>query len=95
MICNKIFLFQCVSFCRLCAAIKGHIDFWEQSTMRPPPTAQQPCKGRIGKGNGMVVQQFWGNGYQLDFDLSNLAAGVYVVQLEDGKNIITKKVVKQ
>lgn len=45
--------------------------------------------------NGKVVQQVKGNGYQLYFDLSGLAAGVYFVWIKDGENIITKKVVKQ
>lgn len=45
--------------------------------------------------NGKVIQQFIGNGYKLNFDLSSVASGVYLVRIEDGKNIITKKVVKQ
>lgn len=45
--------------------------------------------------NGKIIQQFTGNGYKLDFDLSTVAAGVYFVRIEDYNRIITKKVVKQ
>lgn len=45
--------------------------------------------------NGKMIGQSRGNGNKLDFDLSNVAAGVYFVRITDGKNVITKKVVKQ
>ena len=45
--------------------------------------------------NGRQVQQFKGNGYQLQFDLSRLANGTYIVRINDNGLIITKKVVKQ
>lgn len=45
--------------------------------------------------NGKVIMQFRATGYSVDFDLSMTAAGVYFVRISDGKNVITKKVVKQ
>lgn len=45
--------------------------------------------------NGKVIKQFKASGTRIDFDLSIYAAGVYFVRIRDGKNIITKKVVKQ
>lgn len=45
--------------------------------------------------NGKVVQQLVGNGYQVHFDLSTMPAGVYIVRIEDGGLVITKKVIKR
>ena len=45
--------------------------------------------------SGKLIRQSKENGHKLDFDLSNVAAGVYFVRITDGKNVITKKVVKQ
>ena len=45
--------------------------------------------------NGKMIRRSKGNGYKLDFDLSNVAAGVYFVRITDGTNVVTKKVVKQ
>jgi len=45
--------------------------------------------------NGKIIKQFKASGTRVDFDLSIFAAGVYFVRIRDGKNIITKKVVKQ
>jgi Secretion system C-terminal sorting domain len=45
--------------------------------------------------NGKIIQQFIGSGYRLDFDLSNVAGGVYTVRIEDNGLVITKKVVKK
>jgi len=45
--------------------------------------------------NGKMIRQSRGNGNKIDFDLSNVAAGIYFVRITDGKNIITKKVIKQ
>jgi hypothetical protein len=49
----------------------------------------------ITDGNGKMISQFKAAGNKIDFDLSSVAAGVYFVRIEDGKNIIIKKVVKQ
>jgi hypothetical protein len=45
--------------------------------------------------NGKVVQQFKASGNRIDFNLSAVAAGVYLVRIEDNGRVITKKVVKQ
>lgn len=45
--------------------------------------------------SGKVIQQFKGNGYRLNFDLSKYAKGTYVVKIEDHDRIITKKVILQ
>ena len=45
--------------------------------------------------SGKMIMRSKGNGNKLDFDLSNVAAGVYFVRITDGKNVVTKKVIKQ
>lgn len=45
--------------------------------------------------NGKIIQQSTGNGYRLSFDLSNVAAGMYMIRVEENGNVITKKVIKQ
>ena len=45
--------------------------------------------------NGKVITQFKASGHKVDFDLSAVAAGVYLVRIDDAGNIITKKVVRQ
>jgi len=45
--------------------------------------------------HGKTILQFKANGYKVEFNLSNVAAGVYFVRINDGDNTITKKVVKQ
>jgi len=45
--------------------------------------------------SGKMIKRSKGNGYKLDFDLSNVAAGVYFIRITDGKNVVTKKVIKQ
>lgn len=45
--------------------------------------------------NGKVIQQFKATGNKIDFDLSGVSAGVYMVQINDKGNRIVKKVVKQ
>ncbi len=45
--------------------------------------------------NGRQVRQFKGSGYQLNFDVTGLANGTYIVRINDNGLIITKKVVKQ
>jgi hypothetical protein len=44
---------------------------------------------------GKIVQQFIGNGNKLDFDLSNVPGGAYIVRIEDKGLVIIKKVMKQ
>jgi hypothetical protein len=44
---------------------------------------------------GRVVKSFKASGNRLDFDVSALAGGIYYVRVEEGGNVITKKVVKQ
>jgi|SRR6478736_1064512 hypothetical protein len=45
--------------------------------------------------SGKMIKRSKGNGNKLDFDLSNVAAGVYFVRITDGKNVVTKKIIKQ
>jgi hypothetical protein len=45
--------------------------------------------------NGKVMQRFRANGHKVDFDISNVAAGVYFIRINDNGNAITKKVLKQ
>lgn len=45
--------------------------------------------------SGKMIQQFKGNGYRLNFDLSKFAKGTYVVKIEDHDRVITKKVILQ
>lgn len=52
--------------------------------------------------NGKPIQQFKASGSKADFDLSQLAAGVYFVRIvqwtphgEERRKVITKKIIKQ
>lgn len=45
--------------------------------------------------NGKIVQRQTSNGFSLNFDLSALANGVYLVRIENEGNVFTKKVIKQ
>lgn len=45
--------------------------------------------------NGKLLSRTKNSGSLVVFDLSSYAAGVYYVRIEEGKNVITKKVVKQ
>lgn len=45
--------------------------------------------------NGKIVQQHTGNGFMLNFDLSNFASGVYFLRIENKGKVFTKKVIKQ
>lgn len=49
----------------------------------------------VADANGKIITQFKASGNKVDFDLSAVAAGVYFVRIEDGKNSVKKKVVKQ
>lgn len=44
--------------------------------------------------NGKVIQQMKASGTQVTFDLSSMASGVYFVRINDGGNVILKKVIK-
>lgn len=44
--------------------------------------------------NGKVIQQTKASGTQVTFDLSSMASGVYFVRINDGGNVILKKVIK-
>lgn len=45
--------------------------------------------------NGKVLQSVKASGTKADFDLFHLSSGTYFVRIEEGRNIITKKIVKQ
>ena len=45
--------------------------------------------------HGKIILRFTAIGYKVDFNLSSLAAGTYFVKINDGGNVISKKVVKQ
>ncbi len=45
--------------------------------------------------NGKAVQQFKASGNKVDFNLSSEAAGTYFMKINDARNTIMKKVVKQ
>ena len=45
--------------------------------------------------NGKTVSRFTANGNVIDFDLSTSPAGVYFIRIDDGGNLLIKKVVKQ
>lgn len=45
--------------------------------------------------HGKVIQQFFGSGHKLNFDLYGVANGVYMVRIEDNDLVVTKKVIKQ
>jgi hypothetical protein len=45
--------------------------------------------------NGKIMKQFVANGNKIDFDLSGVPNGMYIVQIEDNGLVITKKVIKQ
>lgn len=88
------------------ATLKGEIVFENIEALYPNPTTgtftirfMTPVENGtvfITDVTGKVLQRVIGNGYQLHFDLSGAAAGVYYVQIKtrEGKTI-TKKVVKQ
>lgn len=44
--------------------------------------------------NGKLIQQSKASGTQVTFDLSSMASGVYFVRINDGGNVILKKVIK-
>jgi hypothetical protein len=45
--------------------------------------------------SGKIISQIKAKGFKVDFYLSDKAAGVYYVRIEEDGNIITKKIVKQ
>ncbi len=45
--------------------------------------------------NGKTLSHFTGNGNKADFDLSAFPSGIYFIKIEDGNNVMSKKVVKQ
>jgi len=45
--------------------------------------------------NGKIITQFKASGNKVDFNLSSVAAGIYFVRIEEGGNVISKKVIKQ
>lgn len=49
----------------------------------------------ITDNNGKVVAQFKASGYNVEFDLSPYAAGIYYIRIEEEGKLISKKVVKQ
>ncbi len=49
----------------------------------------------INDMSGRVVKTFTGNGQKLEVDLSGYAAGMYVITINDGKNVFSGKIIKQ
>jgi hypothetical protein len=45
--------------------------------------------------HGRILQHFTASGNKVDFNLSREAGGVYFVRIQDGNNVIHKRVVKQ
>ena len=44
---------------------------------------------------GQAIQQITGNGFTMEFDISNRANGIYYIVIRNGQEIITQKVMKQ
>jgi len=49
----------------------------------------------ITDAKGQAIQQITGNGFTMEFDISNRANGIYYIVIRNGKDVVTKKVMKQ
>ena len=86
-------------------ATEAETSFAKVDALYPNPTtgkftirfanALQHTQINITDVNGRTIQQLTGNGFTMEFDLSNRPAGVYYVVIRNGKESIVQKVIKQ